>query len=119
MRLHAGIRFILRVYGHARETHFQVLNELFHHHILAVLAAIGVIRHSHHKGVYLVDFHQFVETYEQIRRLLVNRFSRKSHTEFGIGKRDPDAVFTIIKRKVVHELNIVNRNPKRILKRVT
>lgn len=87
---------------HPREAERQVLDESLHHHVLAVLAAIRVVGHPDHELVNLVDFHQLVQTLEQIGRFLVNRLARKSHFEFGIAKSDPDAMLTVIQSQVIH-----------------
>ena len=102
LRLHAGVRFVLRMDFHSRKTQRQILDKSLHHHILAILAAIRVVRHPDDKFVNLIDAHKLVQAFEQVRRLLVNRLARKRHFEFGIAKSDPDAMFSVIQSKIIH-----------------
>ena len=64
LRLHAGIRFVLRVDFHPWEAERQVLDESLHHHVLSILAAIRVVGHPDHEFVNLVDFHQLIQAFE-------------------------------------------------------
>ena len=102
LRLHAGVRFILRMDFHSREAQRQILDKSLHHHILAILAAIRVVRHPDDKFVNFVDFYQLIQPYEQVGRFLVNSLARKRHFEFGIAKSDPDAMLSVIQSQVIH-----------------
>ena len=75
LRLHAGVRFVLRMDFHSRESQSQILDKSLHHHVFAILAAIRVVWHPDDKFVNLVDAHELVQAFEQVRRLLVNRLA--------------------------------------------
>ena len=102
LRLHTGVRFILRMDFHSRESQCQILDKGLHHHVLAVLAAIRVVWHPDDKFVNLVEAHELVQALEQVRRLLVDRLARKRHLELGIAKSDPDTMLSVIQSQVIH-----------------
>ena len=102
LRLHAGERFVLRMDFHSREAERQILDKRLDHHVFPVLAAIRVVGHPDDELVNLVDAHELVQSFEQVRRLLVNRLARKRHLELGIAKCDPDAMLSVIQSQVIH-----------------
>ena len=102
LRLHAGVRFVLRMDFHSRKAQRQILDKGLHHHVLAILAAIRVVWHPDDKFVNLVEAHELVQALEQVRRLLVYRLARKRHFELGIAKSDPDTMLSVIQSQIIH-----------------
>ena len=102
LSLHAGVGFILRMYFHTRKPQFQVLDKSLHHHVLAVLAAIGVVGHAHYKLVHLVLLYKLVQTFKEICGLAVYRLARERHANLGIPKGNPYTMFTVINGQVIH-----------------
>ena len=87
---------------HPREAERQILDKSLHHHVFAILAAIRMVWHPDDKFVNLVEAHELVQAFEQVRRLLVNSLARKRHFEFGIAKSDPDTMLSVIQSQVIH-----------------
>ena len=91
-----SVGLVLRSNRHLRKPLGEPANKFFYDQVFPVRATVGAKGHPHDKNVHFIFLDQFRKAFHQIRLFLVDGFPGKCPLEFGIGKSNPDPMFSVI-----------------------